>query len=626
MKARRVVAYLALSLVLVPALVLSGPGADSARASTELAKCNTGTGGLSGVTSQQAAIAGLMIACMKLTVPGSTLPSASAANVATVATGTSTTNGVIASNVPSAMEKAGGLLSGFTTGWAVGALSLDLVGFDTAGTLCGNDGSGWLAPLYGKSCLGIEAAENFVPNLDVTAKPAGYANTQIRTGCAYTDPETNCYFIAVMSGLAQQQSSTLTLTRVKGTQNQTIGPFYGHCIDPSGDLSTQTAINNASPSSFEFGSISGSAYIHDYVFTCPAGKVLFRVKLGSGAWDASPTLYWFGPLAGSLYPPGMDADPDRVMRCTVLTATGSASADSAVFKETGTGWPAPDCPSVGSMAVTEILLEQCIVGGACFEVSRQTTSQAYRDVTTAQPQCFDGSTECVLDLRVVQGTGTLSCFDRPELCLDWQTKAEPERSQQFRCEYGGQVKALSECYVYAKIFDPVSVAKGEAYADPATGASTGTLTAPMPGSGSAAGETAPCFPAGWGMLNPFEWVVKPVGCALRDAFVPDPMVVTAQMQSLQGKFSTRTVGKLIAAAQVWEFIPPGDGCAGITVNVFFLGPPFQIMGACPGSMLETMAYWSRVFSSLGITVAGVLAISRHVAGIFGYRGLGGNDN
>lgn len=39
------------------------------------------------------------------------------------------------------------------------------------------------------------------------------------------------------------------------------------------------------------------------------------------------------------------------------------------------------------------------------------------------------------------------------------------------------------------------------------------------------GGDSPCVPTGWGWLNPVQWVLKPVKCAMVWAFVPDPQVV-----------------------------------------------------------------------------------------------------
>ncbi|MGO4587153.1 hypothetical protein AB4Z38_25230, partial [Arthrobacter sp. 2RAF6] len=70
---------------------------------------------------------------------------------------------------------------------------------------------------------------------------------------------------------------------------------------------------------------------------------------------------------------------------------------------------------------------------------------------------------------------------------------------------------------------------------PGTGTTTGTT--PAPGD---AGQTSPsadsnsqeCFPTGWGMFNPVEWVLKPLGCA----FIPK----TSQQTALQTRMQNIT--------------------------------------------------------------------------------------
>lgn len=108
------------------------------------------------------------------------------------------------------------------------------------------------------------------------------------------------------------------------------------------------------------------------------------------------------------------------------------------------------------------------------------------------------------------------------------------------------------------------------------------------------------------------------------AFVPRADALAASMNRIQIPWATKLPGQLAIAIAAWEFSPPPSGCDGITVDVWFLGPPFQIMSACPGEMLADMAYWSRIFGNLGFSIYGVIAITRNVARIFEFPGLGAN--
>lgn len=68
----------------------------------------------------------------------------------------------------------------------------------------------------------------------------------------------------------------------------------------------------------------------------------------------------------------------------------------------------------------------------------------------------------------------------------------------------------------------------------------GTITVPIePGSGPRGSgyvpddEEAECWPDGWGWMNPAEWVLKPIKCALLWAFVPDGDAIASAFEGFQ---------------------------------------------------------------------------------------------
>lgn len=311
----------------------------------------------------------------------------------------------------------------------------------------------------------------------------------------------------------------------------------------------------------------------------------------------------------------------RAWRCTTTTVSGLVYAhDSSAWTENDPVFGTPVCPTVPPAEVpARTVIEQTTPGAPSAPVFDQPTTPEYQQWRTAYPECGTGT--CMLDLKKAD----TSCFASPAPCSDWF--ADPNKAEQYQCTYGAHAVALSECNLYAPTFKPDSTATGNVYADPETGQDVGVKTGPggTVAPGEAVGDPEQprdCFPTGWGVLNPVEWVLKPVGCALQAAFVPRQSAIDRDLDEVKSTWSSRLPGQVAALVASWEFVPPPSGCGGITVDVFFLGPPFQIMNACPGSMLADLAMWSRIFGNVAFSVYAVVAITRHVGRIVGFGGLG----
>jgi hypothetical protein len=219
-------------------------------------------------------------------------------------------------------------------------------------------------------------------------------------------------------------------------------------------------------------------------------------------------------------------------RCNGVPKT----ARSALFKETSASYlasPQAVCPkgeNVTGLEIWEVTPNDD--SAPDVKVGAAELPAPFNDWLTAHPQCTTGA--CKLDLqRVDPDTGArVSCLSSPELCVNWLN--DPLKAQNYRCQYAGVVKPLSECNVYGPTFDvarevhPISPATGQPvpdagpYGDPATGE-------PVP-----TGEPAPRTPtspaAPEGCPPPFEftlgglgyWITKGTGCALAAAFSPSP--------------------------------------------------------------------------------------------------------
>lgn len=360
-----------------------------------------------------------------------------------------------------------------------------------------------------------------------------------------------------------------------------------------------------------------AGYGSNYDVVAPDMPPYFSRAAGSG----SPA-----PSAG----PGQSA---QVTMSTVLTDSAglTATCTTAAFRETDLLIPKPCEPTLpGGWTVTKhrtVFMEPL---GNTDLVKRAPlqdfdTSAGYQDWRTKYPLC--ATTVCELELEsIAEG----DCFQIGTKCADWF--ADPNKSTKYRCLYAGQVVGLAECSRYAPTFKPDAQANGTVYA-PAPGAPSGTQTSVRPSvAEDAPGAVAdpenkgPCFPTGFGVFNPVEWILKPVGCALQAAFVPRASVLASQLDANAAKWDQKMPVQLSKIIGGLEFIGPASGCGGITVDVFFLGPPFQIMDACPGSPLAGMATWSRLFGNVVFTVYGAVALTRHIGRIFGYGGVGNGES
>lgn len=274
-------------------------------------------------------------------------------------------------------------------------------------------------------------------------------------------------------------------------------------------------------------------------------------------------------------------------------------------------------------------------GGTRTQVGSGEVPTEVQDWMRNFPSCWDGS--CVLTLKKNVGTGEIDCFDVPDQCADWFEEAKTQPSM-YKCYYAGQAVPLEECNVYSRVFDRARVQQGTGYADPKTGeetkTGTGTTTTTNPGAAKVAmetpvgdpGGTRECWPTGWGIFNPFEWVLQPVKCALEWAFVPRTSKLTETATKVQLAATNSQVGRATEVANTWAAVAAGmnpSGCAGPTINLNLMGIQYsgQPLSACsePGA---TLAFWCRIIIGIAAVLAAVFAVTRYIGRVFGFDGFG----
>lgn len=271
-----------------------------------------------------------------------------------------------------------------------------------------------------------------------------------------------------------------------------------------------------------------------------------------------------------------------------------------------------------------------------------TTPDVIKELPAQYPACYPTPAEgpCALTLwQVKPGGGLDSCGTNAELCSGWAQS--PNANDLYECYFGPYPVDLNKCSAFRRpdigplpntypdggtipYTAPPPTPLPNPIKDPDTGVPVPIPTVPIPLTPDQEQQNQQCFPSGWGALNPVSWVVMPVQCALKWAFVPRNSVVQQHTNTIRQAWSATAPARIITAVSSWSFLPPPGGCDGITISLFFLPQPMQIASACPGDMLAGLAGWSRLFGNVTFTIYGVVAVTRNLARIVEFPGLGGD--
>lgn len=532
-----------------------------------------------------------------------------------------------------------------TTGVALGVAVDQAFGVDVSGGLCSGGGftgiNAVLAGITGTDCQKWQMSQALqsAPNSDV---PAGVA------GGPACDSAGVCY------QLAGTVAVTYTISTL--TETDTIG-----CISFSGTaptFQTDSAGNpffpQASSSSYgvllqrsdaTWGAISvvkASTYkltyngVSSYPFNgkCASDWIIRNANTSTWPWATYGYGLYSGTTSGSWEPSttttpqtatAAPTNPSRQFKCVItMTDSTTATAYTANFTEGGsTTIPSPVCPAVppGEVPATTTIYETSPTGD--LQLYQTATTPEYQNWKTTYPECANGS--CLLDL---QKSG-VSCFQDPGPCDGWMT--DPNRDTLYTCVYGTHTMPLSQCYVYAPTFTPSRRAAGNAYADPATGNSTGTQNTPVENGAMDQPVQSPgttprqCWPTGWGVFNPLAWIYQPAVCAMQWAFVPRQTVVDSTNNQMKAAVNASAVGSVLGIITGINSFPiTGSGCSGIPWHfaVYGLVQDYNILAACPGDPLQPTAAAVKGVLTVIVWTAAVFAWARYIASIFGYVGYG----
>jgi hypothetical protein len=531
---------------------------------------------------------------------------------------------------------------GYQVGVFAGQGLMEVVGIDEAGSVCGQ-GKGWEVMqnlITGLDCDAWAKSTSYTANLGTVKRPAGWssnifywggdASADTWMGVASGTPVGNAGEWKLSVGFVPEKwnvdggagtsasSAVQTFCQVQG------GPYTGLLVSGSGNVTAGQDQNHTPPPN---------------TFACPLGSLLFAIgrPTGSGGtvigtWAPNEmgsygtvarltgggSLMYFTPLS-PLYKPESDGNPARRFECVVAGSDGTTYTSTTVdFKETDPSWPTPECAPLpeGVLPIDTKINE--VGGDEVHEVQAQPTTPEYKDAVTKFPECMDGS--CMLDLQKI---GVGSCFDHPTDCAGWFQ--DPNKESTYTCRYNGKVVAFAECTVYAPTFEPAIRGVG----DPVTGDPIPEPNPPistLPGTGTIPSEQRDsCFPSGWGVFNPFEWVMKPVGCALTAAFTPRRSVVEEALGKITARYEASTVGQYAAVLGTFDFTGV-SGCQGLAVNMSWI-PGAHVatqyyMPACPGDFFGAIAPLFKIFMYGTLAIGGFFGVTRVLGKVFGYTGLG----
>lgn len=238
---------------------------------------------------------------------------------------------------------------------------------------------------------------------------------------------------------------------------------------------------------FEIGDQSGKAASSFYTgWYTRTGRGLYNTQVNM---DPQGTPDGVGNVAPE--------NPTRTWVCTITTTSGQTYAGASQgWSEQDTATAAVNCPALPSDAIAShvtILERGPSAGDPSFAVADSDTSSQYRAWRLAFPECGNGS--CLLDLR----QGTQSCFNQGIDCTGWF--ADPNRSNTYTCYYGTHAVTISECNIYATVFDPISRDSGNAYSDPGSGSSVNTPTSPTDEDIIVRGLVKQMWVTNWGQMG-----------------------------------------------------------------------------------------------------------------------------
>lgn len=272
-------------------------------------------------------------------------------------------------------------------------------------------------------------------------------------------------------------------------------------------------------------------------------------------------------------------------------------------------------------------------------IAETVTPPAIQNLPIEYPDCFGpNASPCAVTLEHVTDDGSwTTCGSIGQYCPEWATHPSP--AGVYRCKYGQTVVALELCSMYRRPdLGVLPNTNPDGSTKPQTAPAPSTIPSPTGPSGEPAPlpepepspiDTAgdgPCWPEGWGMINPLSWVLMPLECALKALFIPDPTRLEPMLQEQAVNLADTPLGIVpgVLDVVVQPFTVSGGGCQGPPWNIdaFGVNETFYPFSACEEPMAG-IASAVRGFGSFALVMWTGLACVRYVASIIGFSRFGG---
>lgn len=525
---------------------------------------------------------------------------------------------------------------------------------------------GWgLAGVAAVAALGVglyETRDYWLPyvtgDYGKSSEPSGYGRaTWVATG-NYKDAQTHIPNSPQMLGyyvnipMRYDGPKPVNFESVKRTMSMSF-----QCKRSSGTVYTKHAVahktwdvNSASPMTYTAQAICDAST--DTNLGGIAGPFQGDPKLGyvnttGVALGPTEIWQWGNYINAQEVQPGFDPKSPDVKYTTTVECIDSAGTRVNLSKEwTGdsAGMLVPACEAAGLGHGTGQIKVEGLQPG---KTTKETLWEAKAPAATGTQYdlCSPNRSQsgCKLAVKIDGKDCVMGLWD----CENWtevnaNDPGKDGTTPRVQCQYGPYSVPLNTCNPLERAYEPEGAPVSEPNIDgsPSTRSNTNLDGSPQPkpdpaktdvaGVPGGAAATTPesaspdakrCYPQGWGMLNPVEWVLKPVGCALEAAFVPKTQTVQAQSTRIQEKVKTVGFGSVTTAwMDTFDAVGGGSGCSGPTVNFSFASnhQSLQPFNACSQPM-ATVAGITYAFSSIVIVLAGGLGIARAISTGFGFN-------
>lgn len=341
-----------------------------------------------------------------------------------------------------------------------------------------------------------------------------------------------------------------------------------------------------------------------------------------------------GSYVATWYPPGHPLAPSEgpasgtiTTRVECKTAAGVVTARTAdgglVTLMPGDDFDVPEVGCLEGEVPVSTRVDWMGTDGVTARplVPPTASPQWVQDLPSMYPECVDGV--CTLRLLRVDVTPAIDCLTNAAACLRWEQ--DPARDTKYECLYGVPsamyAVPLARCAVYRSVPTATATSTGSPRPDAEVLPPPDVIT-----STEAQEEGADCFPNGWGVLNPVEWVLKPTKCALEWAFVPPEGSAAQHADSMRTAWGASGPGQVLGTIGEIGAAAGGDpggavDCRGVPVRLAFSDEATTVypLSTCSPGIMTDIATFVRPFLTAAVGIGGVAVLLRALGAGFGVK-------